>query len=344
MNSTRNKISGGVVALAAVLVTLMSLVPPAHAQTVTINVNGTLGPNLNGGPDCLDWNGASFSLQATVSTSAPNTTPDSSTSATYEIAAGGVTGTFGTTNFTSASTWKIKYTLGKTDSLTLSGDGPSDASITASASLLGGSIPSSVLGSSGSPADLQNALLTDFSSGSMKGWKLTGADKWFVNQGCTDSNPSICPPSGESYFALSGLPNTESETYTGVATSPTYTVAFDTFSWYAYGWAGSSYNGESYYRIVDTNGNVKAQIAAPESNTAVLLTTNLISDGLTPGQEFHFQGVDGDSAGSYAWLAMGELAEGGTAELTSPKSYLSYKASACESTTKLGSSGALTTD
>jgi hypothetical protein len=187
-----------------------------------------------------------------------------------------------------------------------------------------GAIQGSVFGSGGHPTALQNVLLTDFSSGNLDGWKLSGADQWFVVNGCTDATPTICPPTGATYFAASGEPNTASEAYTGTATSPAFVVSFDTFSWQANGWSGSSYNNDSYYQVLGAHDNVQAQFDAPETNNWTGLTTNLISDGLTAGAKFRFRAVDGDSNTTYAWLAMDSLTLGGNAMLTEPQSYLTY--------------------
>lgn len=161
-------------------------------------------------------------------------------------------------------------------------------------------------------------VLEDFESGNLNSWTLTGA-AWTVG-GCTGGNPNICPPQG-SFFARSGAPNTASEANTGTATSRAFSVTFDTLTWYADGWSGSTYNGQSYFQILDAGFNVKAQIAAPESDTWKTLSTNLIADGLAPGATFYFRAVDGNSSAGYAWISMDYLTLSGVAEAPEPGAF-----------------------
>jgi hypothetical protein len=81
---------------------------PLSAQNIIFNFNGALGP-IASGTDCLNWNGVTASVQAQVSTSAKNLTPNAcgGDCAEYTMPAGAVNGSFGATTFTSVAAWKI---------------------------------------------------------------------------------------------------------------------------------------------------------------------------------------------------------------------------------------------
>jgi hypothetical protein len=122
--------------------------------TITYSITGTLGPNLNSGPDCLGLDDQTATATAMVSSTL---TPSSTTSnsATYTLPAGAITAVAGGLSFTSTTTWKMVYKLtSKGDSLTLSGEGPFDAVVTANSALVVDSFPKTVLGTSGHPAPL----------------------------------------------------------------------------------------------------------------------------------------------------------------------------------------------
>lgn len=137
--------------LFSMLLTACVMVPAAmRAQddatpdtTLTITVTGTA--SLISGPDCLGANGESATASAMISESA---TPVSSTSdsATYKIPAGGISGTVGTTTFTSTKPWEMKIALGASyDVLELSGPGPLQTTIRTTSALRKGSWTSAVL-------------------------------------------------------------------------------------------------------------------------------------------------------------------------------------------------------
>jgi len=130
---------------------------PLSAATITYSLNGTLGPNLNGGADCLGGNGATATASAMASSTL---TPKSTTtnSATYSLPAGAVTAAVGTISFTSTKPWNMKYTLGsKADTFTLSGPGPLGSSVTAVSSMVPGSFPKSVISATGHPTPIAKA-------------------------------------------------------------------------------------------------------------------------------------------------------------------------------------------
>jgi len=127
---------------------------PLAAYTITYSLNGTLGPNLNNGADCLGLDNQSAVATAAVSSTAKPTSTTKN-SATYTLPAGAVTATAGGLNFVSTSPWKMVYKLTSTgDSLTLSGIGPLSSTVTANSALVVDSFPKTVLGSTGHPAPL----------------------------------------------------------------------------------------------------------------------------------------------------------------------------------------------
>ena len=92
--------------------------------SISYNLSGTLGPNLNGGPDCKAVNGTAITLAALTSY---EQTPTSTTgnSATYTLPAGSVIGDFGPSMFYSTAPWTMTYTIGATnDYLTFAGPEP----------------------------------------------------------------------------------------------------------------------------------------------------------------------------------------------------------------------------
>ncbi len=150
--------------------------------------------------------------------------------------------------------------------------------------------------------------LEDFEDRSLDGWTLTGAG-WTVG-GTTNTTPNVTPADGRA-FARSGAPDVPSgslaESNVGMATSPPYQVTHDELRWYSAGWSGPSNDGRSFFQILDAQLNVKAQIAAPQSDSWVPISTNLVADGLSLGDTFYFRAVDGDDATSRAWLAFDKL-------------------------------------
>lgn len=115
----------------------------ASTVTLTITLAGTV--NLISGPDCLAASGETASASAMISESA---TPVATTSnsATYQIPAGGVSATVGSTTFTSTHPWSMRMTLGATyDSLVLTGPGPLGSVITTTSTLKKGSWTSAIL-------------------------------------------------------------------------------------------------------------------------------------------------------------------------------------------------------
>jgi hypothetical protein len=156
-------------------------------------------------------------------------------------------------------------------------------------------------------------VLENFEDGDSSGWTSTGA--WTVG-GTTTSSPAINPPPGSSFFARSGEPN-ESESATGIFTSPEYTVSFSMLEWLSVGWSGDpsspgSPTGESYFQILDANFDVKWQIDAAQSDEWKPESVDLLGIGLLPGSKFHFQAVDGRSQSNYAWIGFDELTLTGT--------------------------------
>src|SRR5690242_13338407 len=137
-----------------------------------------------------------------------------------------------------------------------------------------------------------STILDNFESNSLASWTLTG-NAWTVG-GATGSSPNISPAEGN-YFARSGAPNTLSESATGTATSSAFTVTYDTLSWQAAGWSGSTDNGDNYFQILDSDLNVLATVHAPEQDAWAGLTTDLLADGLHAGDTFYFRAVDSDS-------------------------------------------------
>jgi hypothetical protein len=128
------------------LVLVLGLCPIfAHAANITYNLNGTLDPNLNNGPDCLSAAGTTATASATIKSTA---TPESTTSdsATYKLPPKSVTATVGTTSFTNSSAWKMKVTVTSShDSITFSGTGPSTSHVTAVAYLPKGTFTNGAL-------------------------------------------------------------------------------------------------------------------------------------------------------------------------------------------------------
>ena len=80
-----------------------------------------------------------------------------------------------------------------------------------------------------------------------------------------------------------------------------------TLSWYTAGWSGSTYDGQSYFQILDGAMNVKAQIQTPQSDPWVRFSVDLTAIGLALGDTFYFKAVDGKSANNYSWLAFDKL-------------------------------------
>src|SRR5262249_47397510 len=85
-----------------------------------------------------------------------------------------------------------------------------------------------------------------------------------------------------SLFAPNGLPNVD-ETQTG--SNPTY-------------------DGLSYFQILDASLNPGAQFATPQCDCFL---TNLISDGLAPGSTFYFRAVERRNTQGYSWMAFDAL-------------------------------------
>ncbi len=160
-------------------------------------------------------------------------------------------------------------------------------------------------------------VLEDFSSGTLDGWTSSGA--WFVS-GTTNSSPSIAPPDGLAYQALSGVPNQPSEADVGTLTSPVYTVSFSTLSFLAAGWSGSNAtgNGESYYEILNQNGLVLTTIGTAQADYWVTKSVDLFSLGLVAGEGFSIRAVDGRDeynipGGNYSWMGIDLVQESGAA-------------------------------
>jgi hypothetical protein len=156
-------------------------------------------------------------------------------------------------------------------------------------------------------AQARAGVLANFESGGFAGWTLTG-NAWTVG-GCGGQIVTICPPEG-SFFARSGLPNDSgatAETNTGSATSPAYVVTFDTLTWLGTGWSGPTYDGQSYLQILDAGFNVVAQFSTPQCDCWQTISTNLLTDGLSPNATFYFRSVDGRSSNGYSWMAIDAL-------------------------------------
>ena len=158
-----------------------------------------------------------------------------------------------------------------------------------------------------SPA-LSAMVLADFESNTLAGWSTTGT-AWTVG-GTTNTTPNILPLQG-GYFARSGAPNAISgplaESNIGTVTSPAFVATSDTLTWQAVGWSGSSYNGASYFQILDGSLASKAQVATPQSDAWSLLTLSLSANGIALGETFYFRAVDDNNAAHYAWLAFDDV-------------------------------------
>jgi hypothetical protein len=117
------------------IVLVLGLCPlfPAAAQNYTYNLAGTLGPNLNGGPDCLEGNGSSETASVTVSSTA-NPVKTTATSATYVIPPGDITATISSIGapFTNTTNWyMVVFVTSKYDALAFAGTGPLGSKVTA---------------------------------------------------------------------------------------------------------------------------------------------------------------------------------------------------------------------
>lgn len=124
---------------------LCSMQAASPDTNIVYNLNGTLAPNLNGGPDCLGGLNQTATASATAS-STLTPTKTTSSSATYSLPAGAITASVGTISFTSTAPWNMVYKLGsKSDTLTLSGPGPLASKVTAVSSLKAGSFSKAVL-------------------------------------------------------------------------------------------------------------------------------------------------------------------------------------------------------
>ncbi len=152
-------------------------------------------------------------------------------------------------------------------------------------------------------------VLADFEQGDLTGWTLTG-NAWTVG-GTTNTSPNIMPVSGTK-FARSGAPNVLppgvlAEANVGTATSPAFTVSGRTLTWYSTGWSGPSNDGASHFEILDASFTVRAQVQAPQSDSWVRLSVDLLNAGLLPGQTFYFRAIDAHGENNYAWLAFDRL-------------------------------------
>ncbi|HXM22522.1 MAG TPA: hypothetical protein VN948_14800 [Terriglobales bacterium] len=123
--------------------TLNSSVAPA-THTLTITLNGTLGPILSGS-DPLGLNGQSGKITVMASESL-SPTKHTATSATYTLPAGAITVTAGSQHFTTKSPSKMIISLLSTaDTLTLVVAGPSGLMATDTTFLKPGSWTNAVL-------------------------------------------------------------------------------------------------------------------------------------------------------------------------------------------------------
>jgi hypothetical protein len=129
----------------------------AQGTNIVYTLSGTLVANLNGGPDCLGGLNSTAVATATAnSAQAPVATTGNS--ATYRLPAGAVTATVGTITFTSTAPWSMKYILTKSNQyLLFAGPGPLGSTVQALSTLVAGSFPKTVLGTSGHPRPLNPA-------------------------------------------------------------------------------------------------------------------------------------------------------------------------------------------
>ena len=152
-------------------------------------------------------------------------------------------------------------------------------------------------------------VLENFESGVTSDW-TTSNSAWTFG-GTTNTSPNL-PTKDGAVFARSGAPNVApgnplAESNTGTITSPPLVVTGDILRWNAAGWSGPSYDGQSYYQILDGTFNVKATIPVPESDPWVTLTTDLLAAGLQLGDTFYFRAVDAKAENNYAWMAFDKL-------------------------------------
>jgi len=118
------------------------VVPATH--TLTITLNGTLGPILSG-PDPLGLNGKSGKITVMASESL-SPTKHTATSATYTLPAGAITVTAGSNHFTTTTPSKMTMNLLSTaDTLTLVVAGPEGLMATDTTYLKAGSWTTAVL-------------------------------------------------------------------------------------------------------------------------------------------------------------------------------------------------------
>ncbi|MCZ6793376.1 MAG: hypothetical protein O7J95_07165, partial [Planctomycetota bacterium] len=96
------------------------------------------------------------------------------------------------------------------------------------------------------------------------------------------------------------------ERFTGVLRSAPFDVPRELRFYLAGhdGFPDKSLQGKNVVRLVAADGEVLASAAPPRNDTAQLVTWNLHD---SQGRQAHLEVVDGDNAGSYAWIALGRL-------------------------------------
>jgi len=130
----------------------------AQAQNYTYSLTGTLGPNLNNGPDCLKGNGTTATAAVTVSSTA-SPVKSTSASAIYALPAGSVTASLNIGSFTNTSTWYMVVDVTSTyDVLAFAGAGPVGSKVTAVTVLPPGTFTSGAVGSTGHPQNITKSI------------------------------------------------------------------------------------------------------------------------------------------------------------------------------------------
>jgi hypothetical protein len=150
-----------------------------------------------------------------------------------------------------------------------------------------------------------DTTITGFESGIPSGWTTTGT-AWTVG-----GTASIIDPSEGDAFARSGAPNVSSgalaESLTGTLTSLALKVSYEAIQFRIAGWSGSSGNGLDRFEILDKSLNAISTISAPQSDSWITYSVNLVSLGLSAGDTFYIRAVDASSASSYSWLAIDDI-------------------------------------
>lgn len=157
-------------------------------------------------------------------------------------------------------------------------------------------------------------VVENFESGSLNAWTVS-SNGWTVGGETVGARPNLSTIEGD-YFARSGAPNVGSgllaESNTGTMVYSSIRVSYDTLTWSAAGWSGSSYDGVSYFQILDDEFNEIAQIATPQSDEWISMSVNLLDIGFLPGDVFCFAASDNKSNNSYAWMAFDNIQLSGT--------------------------------